>query len=40
MKRTDAKATELDAAKAAKKEYKDHALRRWFRYIRQRLSRK
>ena len=40
MKRTDAKATELDAAKAAKEEYKDHALRRWFRYMRQKLSRK
>ena len=40
MKRVDKKATELDAAKSAKEEYKDSFWKRWFAYKRQKLSRK
>ena len=40
MKRLDAKATENDAARSAKEEFKDSSLKRWLAYIRQKLSRK
>ena len=40
MKRLDAKATEQDAAKSAKEEFKGSFLKRWITYIRQKLSRK
>ncbi len=40
MKRENAKATEQDAAKAAKDEFKDSFWKRWFAYMRQKFSRK
>ena len=40
MKRENSLATEIDAAKAAKDEFKDTSLQRWMNYISQKFSRK